>query len=86
MEQLAEGSKYIIHSIGASDKMLVTTGTFSGYSSIGKGEGGICIKMDSSHEKLYGKTRIIPISMIHSIDIIKAAKTEHKEETTHYYR
>ena len=70
MEKLMEGSKYLIRSIGGKDEMLITQGEFVGYASIGKGDGGICIKLDKSHGDMINKIRIIPLMMILSIDII----------------
>ncbi len=85
--ELVPGSKYEIYSISSEKDAMVTRGTFIGYSYIGKEEGGICIKMDSSHGNKKGKIRIIPISMILAIDIIetKRKKKEEKKEETHYY-
>jgi hypothetical protein len=88
MEKLVEGSKYIIRSIGGKDEMLVTHGEFVGYASIGKGDGGVCIKLDKLHEDMANKIRIIPLMMILSIDIVKSKKEEKKkkEVDNHYYR
>jgi hypothetical protein len=82
--ELVEDSEYIIRSLGSKDEPIVTKGKFIGYSSIGE-EGGMCIKMNSSHGELEGKIRIIPLSMILSIDIMKAAKVKKKEEETARY-
>jgi len=83
-----EGSKYLIRSIGGKDEMLITQGEFVGYASIGKGDGGICIKLDKSHGDMINKIRIIPLMMILSIDIIKSKKEEKKkkEVDNQYYR
>ena len=83
-----EGSKYLIRSIGGKDEMLVTQGEFVGYASIGKGDGGICIKLDKSHGDMINKIRIIPFMVILSIDIIKSKKEEKKkkEVDNQYYR
>ena len=88
MEKLMEGSKYLIRSIGGKDEMLITQGEFVGYASIGKGDGGICIKLDKSHGDMINKIRIIPLMMILSIDIIKSKKEEKKkkEVDNQYYR
>ena len=88
MEKLVEGSEYIIRSIGGKDEMLVTQGEFVGYASIGKGDGGICIKLGKSNEDMANKIRIIPLMMILSIDIIKSKKEKKKknEVDNHYYR
>jgi len=83
-----EGSKYLIRSIGGKDEMLVTQGEFVGYASIGKGDGGICIKLDKFHGDMSNKIRIIPLMMILSIDIIKSKKEEKKKKEidNQYYR
>jgi hypothetical protein len=88
MEKLVEGSEYLIRSIGGKDEMLITQGEFVGYSPIGKGDGGICIKLDKSHDDMANKIRIIPLMMILSIDIIKSEKEKKKknEIDNHYYR
>ncbi|MCD6170812.1 MAG: hypothetical protein J7J36_00090 [Thermoplasmata archaeon] len=85
--ELVPGSKYEIYSISSEKDVMITKGIFVGYSYIGKEEGGICIKMDSSHENKKGKIRIIPISMILAIDIIekKRVMKKKKKEETHYY-
>ncbi len=84
--ELVEESTYVVHSLGSKDRPIITKGKFIGYSSIGE-EGGMCIQMDPSHGDLEGKIRIIPLSMILSIDIMKAAKAKKKEEeTAHYLR
>ncbi len=86
--ELIPGSKYIIYSVGSEKEIMQTSGTFIGYSYISKDEGGICIKMDSSHGAKKGLIRIIPISMILAIDIIEEKKRKKKkkeEEATHYF-
>jgi len=83
--ELIPGSKYVIYSVGSEKEIMQTSGTFVGYSYISKDEGGICIKMDSSHGSKEGLIRIIPISMILAIDIIEEKKKEKKEEATHYF-
>ena len=86
--ELIPGSKYIVYSVGSEKEIMQTSGTFIGYSYISKDEGGICIKMDSSHGPKKGLIRIIPISMILAIDIIeekKVKKKKGKEEATHYF-
>ncbi len=83
--ELTVGSKYVIRSLSTEKEVMITSGTFIGYTFIGKDEGGICIKMDSSHGSMKGRVRIIPIPMILSIDIIEEKKKEKKEEATHYF-
>lgn len=84
--ELIPGSKYVIYSVGSEKEIMQTSGIFVGYSYISKDEGGICIKMDSSHGSKEGLIRIIPISMILAIDIIEEKKRkEKKEEATHYF-
>jgi hypothetical protein len=88
MEKLVEGSEYIIRSVGGKNEMLLTQGKFIGYASIGKGDGGICIRLNKSHGDMINKIRIIPLMMILSIDIVKSEKEEKKKEdiNNHYYR
>ena len=86
--ELVPGSKYVAYSVGSEKEIMQTSGTFVGYSYISKDEGGICIKMDSSHGPKEGLIRIIPIGMILAIDIIqekKVRKKKDKEEATHYF-
>ncbi len=84
--ELVPGSKYVVYSVGSEKEIMQTSGTFIGYSYLSKDEGGICIKMDSSHGTKEGLIRIIPISMILAIDIIEEKKREKKEKKeTHYY-
>jgi hypothetical protein len=84
--ELMTGSKCVIYSMGSEKETLVTRGTFVGNTYIGKDE-GICIKMDSSHREMKGKMRIIPVSMVISIDILeKKRNRKHDEENlSHYY-
>ncbi len=83
--ELVDGSKCVVHSMGSEKEMLVTKGTFVGNAYIGKDE-GICIKMDESHKDTKGKIRIIPVSMVISIDIVKKKSKEHKDrDANHYY-
>lgn len=85
--ELVPGSKYIIYSIGSEKEIMETSGTFIGYSYISKDEGGICIKLDSSHGSKEGMTRIIPTGMILAIDIVKEKRVRKKEEKepSHYF-
>ncbi len=88
--ELQIGGKYVVHSVSSDKNCMVTSGTFVGYTYIGKEEGGICIKMDSSHGKLKGKIRIIPIGMVLAIDIMtnkrkRRKKDEKEEEAMHYF-
>ncbi|MEA2054503.1 MAG: hypothetical protein U9O96_05235 [Candidatus Thermoplasmatota archaeon] len=86
--ELTEGSKYVVRSIGSDKDTMVTRGTFTGYAYIGKEEGGMCIKMDASHKDMEGKIRIIPISMILSIDVIEKKSEKHgrgESVVDHYY-
>jgi len=85
--ELTEGSKCVVYSMGSEKETLVTRGTFVGNAYIGKDE-GICIKMDESHKDMKGKIRIIPVSMIISVDIIRMGKKKRKDgedNPSHYY-
>jgi hypothetical protein len=83
---LTPGSKYIIRSLEARDKPLITVGLFRGYTALG-GDDAICMELDESMEKLAGKTRIIPCHMIMAIDVMAAAEPEARteDETQHYF-
>lgn len=83
---LTPGSKYLIRSIEAREKTLVTLGVFRGYTALG-GDDALCIEVDKIDEKMGGKIRIIPCHMIMAIDVISAAEPEDKaeEETRHYF-
>jgi len=86
--ELIPGSEYLIYSIGPDKEAIETRGTFIGYAYISKDEGGICIKMDSSHGSKKGMTRIIPTSMILAIDILKekrVKKDREEEAPSHYF-
>lgn len=72
---LTEGSKYHIQSIGKRDELLITEGTFLGYTRIGSDE-ALCIEMEGKKPKL----RILPVHMILSMDIISEAKPPTKKE------
>lgn len=85
--ELTEGSKYIITSLGSRDEPMQSSGTFTGYITIGNG-GAICLELDKTHKKLSGKVRIIPEHMILAIDVIKIAdkkEEEEKESTSRSY-
>jgi hypothetical protein len=73
---LTEGSRYIIHSIGRRDEMLVTEGMFLGYTRIGSDE-ALCIEVDEKKKK---KLRIVPVHMILAMDIVSEAKVPSKKE------
>ena len=86
--ELVPGSKYVIYSASSDKDAMITSGTFVGYTYIGKEEGGICIKMDESHGDKKGHIRIIPIGMILAIDVVETKKKRKKkkeEEATHYF-
>ena len=84
--ELVVGTKCVVCSMGSEKETLVTKGAFVGNAYIGK-EDGICIKMDSSHKEMKGKIRIIPVSMVISIDILekKRNRKQKEEDLSHYY-
>ncbi len=87
--ELVPGSLYTVHSLGSEKTHMKTSGTFTGYAYLSKDEVGICIEMDESHGAEQGRTRIIPVSMILAIDIIKEKKQSRGksgEEEPHYFR
>lgn len=81
--KLIPGSKYRIRSLESREKPLVTNGTFKNYIMLGDVD-AICIELDESHKELAGKTRIIPIHMVISIDILQIAKEKKEEEKVTY--
>ena len=78
--ELTKGSKYIVTSLGSREEPLVSSGTFSGYVSVGNG-GAIILELDKTHKKMAGKSRIIPIHMILAIDVVKQVAKEDEDET-----
>jgi hypothetical protein len=70
---LTKGSKYRVVSAETRDKPLVSHGTFRGYAAIGQDD-GIVLELDESHRELAGRLRIIPVAMVISIDVIRAAE------------
>ena len=85
---LTPGSRYIVASLGTRDRVMVTRGTFRGYTVVGNVD-GLCIELDRSHRALRGKIRVLPSHMILSIDIIDAVRPKPQapeENVGHYYR
>lgn len=85
---LTPGSRYVVTSLGNRDRVLVTRGTFRGYTAVGNVD-GLCIELDRSHKGLRGKVRVLPSHMILSIDIIDAVRPKPQapeENVGHYYR
>jgi hypothetical protein len=72
---LTEGSKYLIQSIGKRDELLITEGTFLGYTRIGSDE-ALCMEMEGKK----GKLRILPVHMILAMDVISEAKPTTKKD------
>jgi len=83
--ELSEGSVCAVLSMSGQEETILTQGTFVGYTYIGKEE-GMCIVMDETHEDMADKTRIIPVNMILSIDLLEHTQTSaNKEDVHHYY-
>ncbi|MDD5778511.1 MAG: hypothetical protein PHU95_03590 [Candidatus Thermoplasmatota archaeon] len=83
--EFAEGSVCLVCSMSGQEETIVTQGTFAGYTYIGKEE-GLCIVMDDTHGDLAGKTRVIPVSMILSIDLLERKEgSGGKDDINHYY-
>jgi hypothetical protein len=83
--EFVEGSVCIVCSMSGQEETIVTQGTFVGYTYIGKEE-GLCVVMDNTHEEMSGKTRVIPVNMILSIDLLECKEgTEGKDNVNHYY-
>jgi hypothetical protein len=74
---LTPGSTYRIKSLESRESPLITHGKFLGYTAIAHDE-GVCVELDSSHKEFSGQVRVIPVHVIISIDIIKAAEKEEK--------
>ena len=86
--KLTEGSRYRILSIGGRDNSLETEGIFRGFASMGIDEGGLRLELTSFHGDLQGKTRIVPIHAILSIDVLDVkehTKSDDEKEANHYY-
>ena len=75
---LTPGSTYRIKSLESRESPLISHGKFLGYTAIAHDE-GICIELDKSHKDFAGQIRVIPVHVIISIDIIKAAEKEEKD-------
>jgi len=85
--EITEGSEYKIISIGGRDEVLETTGIFKGYMSLGIEENAFIMELGEEHGELAGKIRIIPLSVILAIDVLRAKENEKKDdskETSHY--
>ena len=78
--ELTEGSVYKITSLGGHDKPLESQGTFKGFINIGVDETGLLIELDSSHEKMAGKIRVVPLHVILLVDVLDAKENEKKED------
>lgn len=77
--ELTRGSRYRVLSIHSRDSTLETRGIYLGITSIGH-DTGLAIKLDDGYDELSGHTRIIPIHMLVSIDILAAQVKEETEE------
>ena len=75
---LTPGSTYRIKSLESKDSPLRTHGKFLGYTAIAHDE-GLRIELDSSHKEFAGQVRVIPVHVIISIDVLKAAEKEEKD-------
>lgn len=84
--ELTVGSHVRIKSLGSKDQPLLSFGIFKGYAIVGASD-GICLELDKVHKELTGKIRIIPSHMVMALDIMKAVKSDKKEEkeTTERY-
>jgi len=83
--ELTEGSLCAVLSMSGQEETIFTQGTFIGYTYIGKEE-GLCIILDKTHEDMVNKTRIIPVNMIISIDLLEHNQASvNKEDIHHYY-
>jgi len=76
---LTKGSRYKIESMETREKPLITNGTFKGYATIGPDD-AIVMELDTSHEEMAGRIRLIPCHMIIAIDVIQAVEEEKKPE------
>jgi len=85
--ELTEGSEYKVYSLGGKERYLETEGIFRGYATIGIDENGILIELNQKHGELAGKIRILPLSAIFAIDVLKMEENEKKDDdkgVSHY--
>jgi len=85
--ELTEGSEYKIYSLGGRENPIETYGIFKGYVTIGLDENGILIELNHKHGEMKGKTRILPLTVLLAIDILKMEENEIKEDdkgVSHY--
>jgi len=79
LRTLKVGSKYQITSLGSKDTPIITTGEFLGFVLLGNSE-ALCMKLDKSHKKLAGRTRMISSHMILTLDVISEPKEKEKSD------
>jgi len=85
--ELTEGSEYKVLSLGGRDTMIETEGVFRGFINIGIDEVGLLMELNHKHGNMAGKTRIIPLPVLLSIDILKVEENERRDEdkgVSHY--
>jgi hypothetical protein len=86
---LTVGSTYRIISDGGEKEPVRSTGEFLGYAAFAT-ETALVLKLDETHGKDKGVTRIIPYHAILALDVLKAAQREEEKreelEERVYYR
>jgi len=75
---LTKGSRYRVVSIETREKALVTHGLFKGFAAIGPDD-ALCLELDKSHKEEAGRTRLIPVHMVLSVDVLEQVKEPKKE-------
>ncbi len=83
--ELVGGEACIVRSQDASEDPLESQGTLEGFTYIGKDE-ALCIRLGEEHDELAGKTRVIPVGNIISIDLLDGRTKRSKAgDPDHYF-
>ncbi len=83
--ELTDGATCVVRSQDASEDPLESKGTLEGFTYIGKDE-ALCIRLGEEHGDLEGKTRVIPVGNIISIDLLDSgAKHSKAGDPDHYF-
>ena len=76
--QLTPGSRYLVYTATSRDELYTAEGVFQGFLTIGD-EVALCMELGNNRKK---RTRIIPLSVILAIDVIKAVDEVNKKDDT----
>lgn len=83
--ELVGGEGCVVRSQDASEDPLESRGTLEGFTYIGKDE-ALCICLGEEHDDLEGKTRVIPVGNIISIDLLDSrVKRSTAGDPNHYF-